>query len=52
VPVVGGGEGPKILTHFRNQTKQPPIVDKHNKHIQTQIKTKTKANPFMQINQK
>ena len=30
VPVVGGGGGVghKILTHFRNQTKQPPIVDK------------------------
>jgi hypothetical protein len=28
VPVVAGGGGPKILTHFRNQTKQPPIVDK------------------------
>jgi hypothetical protein len=42
VPVVGGGGGPKILTHFRNQTKQPPVVDNTNK---SKPKSKQKPKP-------
>jgi hypothetical protein len=49
---LGGGGGPKILTQFRNQTKQPPILDKQTYPNPNQNKNQSQAKPFMQINQK